>query len=522
MGSCGNSCQQIISSVKFKEDSVMAKAIYRVYRPATFADLVGQEHVSTTIQHQYAAGRLAHAYLFTGPRGVGKTTTARLIAKLANCEQPDHNEPCNACASCQQILSGSALDVYEIDAASNTDVEHVRENIIKSVRFAPSQLKKKIFIIDEVHMLSTSAFNALLKTLEEPPDHVLFVLATTEIHKVPETIVSRCQRFDFRRIPAELMIERLKGIVQQEQINVDVDVLEQIVKHSGGCARDAESLLGQILALGDEHISMKEASLVLPATTNVLVETFLEHLFAKDTTSCVNDINAFLEQGVDIKTFLDDVISQLREQLFEDESGFVRQAILSFLEARSQIRTEHLPQLPIELAIMDLCPISVKRESVDAIPRTQTPTSVSTQTPTFDVQSDTKVPTIDPQRIEVPIAIDPVPVETSVFDSVPVISLEDVREKWPQVFEQIKACNASLPLMMQSCEVCDVAGDRIELGFGYALYVDTVNKDKNRTLIEDVFEKVLGTRLKVKAIVKKPEIDETISDLIGQFGGSEI
>lgn len=507
----------------------MGKAIYRVYRPATFADLIGQEHVATTIQNQYAAGNLAHAYLFTGPRGVGKTTTARLVAKLANCEQPAQNEPCNSCASCGQIISGTALDVYEIDAASNTDVEHVRENIIKSVRFAPNQLKKKIFIIDEVHMLSTSAFNALLKTLEEPPDHVLFVLATTEIHKVPETIVSRCQRFDFRRIPAELMIERLKGIVKQEHIDVDEDVLKQIVKNSGGCARDAESLLGQILALGDKKITMQEASLVLPATTSVFVETFLGHLFAKDARSSVDDLNTFLEQGVDLKSFLDDVLSSLREKLFEDETGFVREAIIALLDARGHIRSEHLPQLPVELAIVGLCPFVASPQK--EIPTQEIQNSISPepqnqfdQSPLSSPELSEKiVPSeIDAVRLDVSTSVEPLEVESQVFGSVPVISLEDVRQKWPQVFEQIKGCNASLPLLMQACEVCEVDGDRVELGFGYALHVDTVNKDKNRTLIEDVFEKVLGTRLKVKAIVKKPKIDETISDLIGQFGGSEI
>ncbi len=470
--------------------TIMAQALYRTYRPSLFSDLVGQKHVSTTIQNQFAAGNLAHAYLFTGPRGIGKTTTARLVAKLANCEAPKKNEPCNSCSACIQIAAGSSLDVYEIDAASNTDVENVRENIIKSVRFAPNQLKKKIFIIDEVHMLSTSAFNALLKTLEEPPDHVLFVLATTEIHKVPETIVSRCQRFDFRRIAKEVMIERLRGIVKQEGIEVEDDVLSQIVKHSGGCARDAESLLGQVLALGDKKITMEEASLVLPATTTVLVQTFLDHLFAKEARACVEDLNTFIEQGVDLKSFLEDVIDSLREQLFDStRSVFVRQAILCLLEAKTKIRLDHLPQLPIELAIIELCestPQDFKQQGVDSV-------------------------LVPPELVE--------GVKERVFDTVPVISLDDVREKWPQVFEQIRECNASLPLFMQSCEVSGVTNEHVELGFEYDLYVQTVNKDKNRLLIEDVLSRVMGRPFKVKAIAKKPATDETVNDLIEQFGG---
>ncbi len=484
----------------------MGQAIYRVYRPSTFGDLVGQEHVSTTIQNQYAAGNLAHAYLFTGPRGVGKTTTARLIAKLANCEKPKKNEPCNVCTGCEQIAAGNALDVYEIDAASNTDVEHVRENIIKSVRFAPNQLKKKVFIIDEVHMLSTSAFNALLKTLEEPPAHVLFVLATTEIHKVPETIVSRCQRFDFRRIPNEKMRLRLEKIAKEEGVVVDTDVLDQIVKQSGGCARDAESLFGQVLALGDKKITMAEASLVLPASTHVQVNTFLEHLRARDAQSTIHDLNTFLEQGIDLKAFLDDVLSALRDELFHDQTGFVRQAITSLLEARSRIRSEHLPQLPVELAVMELCNPSEYRQSP------QTPPSVQ----------DLKNQGVDSARPNTDVSVAPVEAIDKVFDTIPVISLDEVRNKWPEVFAQIKECNASLPLFIQSCEVCGVSGEHVELGFGYDLYVETVNKDKNRKVIEEVLERVLGKKMKVKAVVKKSETDEAVANLLESFGGNVV
>lgn len=510
------------------------QALYRTYRPSRFADLVGQSHVSTTIQNQFAAGKLAHAYLFTGPRGIGKTTTARLIAKLANCERPEVNEPCNACDACLQITSGMSLDVAEIDAASNTDVENVRENIIKSVRFAPSQLKKKIFIIDEVHMLSTSAFNALLKTLEEPPAHVLFVLATTEIHKVPETIVSRCQRFDFRRIQKSDMMERLQSIIKQEQVEVDEDVLEQIIKQSDGCARDAESLLGQVLALGEKKITFKEACLVLPASTAIFVKTFLDHLFAKDARSCINDLNTFFEQGIDLKFFLDDVLSTLREELFSENSVFVRQAIVLLLDAKTKIRTEHLPQLPVELAIMELCEVGCQTLEISRQKsgvNHQTINTGNQKSVIEKVEPEFEKKNVNFKKQEVDLDLEDVAqVESehfresqkTVFETIPVLSLDEVRQKWPQVFEQIRECNASLPLFMQSCEVSGVTDEQVELGFEYDLYVQTVNKDKNRLVIERALEQVLGRQMKVRAVAAKKTVatDGVVAGLLEQFGGT--
>ena len=504
----------------------MSQALYRVYRPVTFSELTGQKHVSTTIQNQFAMGKLAHAYLFTGPRGVGKTTTARLLAKLANCENVTNSEPCNACDACQLIASGSALDIHEIDAASNTDVENVRENIIKSVRFAPNQLKKKVYIIDEVHMLSTSSFNALLKTLEEPPAHVLFILATTEIHKVPETIISRCQRFDFRRIPKDEMLARLQTIVEKEQVNVDREVLEQIAKQSEGCARDAESLLGQILALGEKTVTLKEASLIFPASSAVYVEAFVQAILAHETMKAITDLNSYIEQGIDLKTFLDDVIERLREMLLAQENLlFVRQAIPLFLDARIKIRGEHLPQLPLELAIVELGDGggNVGEAVAAGFSLRGVEKKVSNET-----QQDFQKQGVDsglslrggPKADEAISAL--LTTQETVFDTIPVISLDEVRQKWPQVFEQIKECNASLPLFMQSCSVSDVTDDRVELGFEFELYVQTVNKEKNRQVIEKALEQVMGKPMKIRAVTIKPKKDEILDALVSQFGGGLI
>ncbi|NQV89423.1 MAG: DNA polymerase III subunit gamma/tau [Parcubacteria group bacterium] len=513
----------------------MGKAISRTYRPSTFKEVSGQEHVVRTIQNQHASESLAHAYLFTGPRGVGKTTIARLIAALVNCENPTNNEPCNTCSHCQQIRSGQALDVYEIDAASNTGVDNVRESIIDSVRFMPNLMSKKVYIIDEVHMLSTSAFNALLKTLEEPPAHVMFVLATTEIHKVPETIISRCQRFDFRRIAKLELVERMEKILLQEDVKVDVDVLEEIARHSEGCARDAESLLGQVLALGEKNITMKEAVLVLPATQTVLVEEFIQALNSKDAKTSIELLNTYLEQGIDLRHFVQDVVRLLRDQLLLNvaagESASVpglSKMITELLEAQREIRGEQIPQLPVELAIVRICGVSsqvvhevVVSQTIETKTEEVIPVSIETdESPPAEDSVDFNKQEVDSVRPDNSVGAD-----ATVFDTVPVISLDDVKSKWPEVYEQIKSCNASLPLMMRGCEVRGVEGERVELGFEYDLYVQTVNQEKNRNVIEGVLEQVLGKRMKIKAIQSKlgrGPADETVDSLIQDFGGSVV
>src|SRR3989344_2710992 len=287
---------------------------YRKYRPQTFNDVVGQEHIIKTITNQISAGHIAHAYLFSGPRGIGKTTSARLLAKAINCEQRAEGqfEPCDKCASCTEITGGRAIDVMEIDAASQTGVDNVRENIIDNAQFKPTKSKFKIFIIDEVHMLSTSAFNALLKTLEEPPAHVIFILATTEHHKLPDTIISRCQRFNFKKISYDVMMKRLQDLSKEEDIKVDEAVLGRIINKSDGCLRDAESLLGQVMSLNLKHIKVEDVQAVLPISDAKDVLNFVEYLLKKQTKEALEAINSIIESGVSIDNFCVEMIDTLR------------------------------------------------------------------------------------------------------------------------------------------------------------------------------------------------------------------
>lgn len=356
------------------------ETLYRKYRPQKFSELVGQNHIRSVLEGELASGRIAHAYLFSGPRGVGKTSVARIFAKAVNCadRKDGKSEPCGKCVFCEEIKNNISLDVIEIDAASHTGVDHVREQIIDNVRFAPSKLKYKVFIIDEVHMLSTSAFNALLKTLEEPPAHAIFILATTELHKVPETIISRCQRFDFKRVNDEAIIGMLKSVAAAEEIKIAPKVFEAIASASEGCPRDAESLLGQILVLDEKEITVEQASLVLPESHRSLVSQFLGLIAAQNASEAVRLVNKMVDDGVELEAFSKETVQILRELLLLKLSAPPQAAPADFLPeyrdaidqltpstivnmiekingARRELERADIAQLPLELAAVELC-----------------------------------------------------------------------------------------------------------------------------------------------------------------------
>ena len=291
------------------------QALYRVWRPNRFDDLMGQQHVTKTLQNAIIHRKLSHAYLFTGPRGTGKTTVARLIAKTVNCEKAPTSEPCNECSNCLSIMDGSNPDVIEIDAASHRGIDHIRD-LRDKVKYAPSQAETKVYIIDEVHMLSTEAFNALLKTLEEPPRHAMFILATTEPHKLPATIISRCQRFDFKQLSNQAMVERMKWIIDREGIAADPQALSLVARAAEGGMRDALSILDQVISYSSENrITAEHVLAVTDAVSDALLSRTVEAFLDKRVEEALQIVNEVMDQGKDPTRFLEDLMAYLRDLL---------------------------------------------------------------------------------------------------------------------------------------------------------------------------------------------------------------
>lgn len=290
------------------------QALYRVWRPQTFEDLVGQDMITKTLKNALATKQTTHAYLFAGPRGTGKTSCAKLFAKALNCPNQVNGDPCNECETCKAITAGRLNDVIEIDAASNNGVEEIRD-IRDKVKYAPTQADYKVYIIDEVHMLSTSAFNALLKTLEEPPANVVFILATTDPHKIPATIISRTQRFDFKRITSGAILERMEYILKQKEFEYDEKALNVIARAAEGGMRDALSILDQVLSFGDNKVTLDNALLVTGSVTRENLIKYLSQVQNHETVAGLQTIHAILDEGKDTKRLLEDLINCCRDLL---------------------------------------------------------------------------------------------------------------------------------------------------------------------------------------------------------------
>jgi len=519
----------------------MALTLYRKYRPQQFADITNQEHIKITLENQIKMDQVAHAYIFAGPRGVGKTTTARILSKAINCEKRKKNdsEPCNSCPACDEINAAKAMDIVEIDAASHTGVENVRENIIENVRFSPARLKNKVFIIDEAHMLSTSAFNALLKTLEEPPEHVIFIMATTEVHKIPSTIISRCQRFDFKKINSSEICKRLEYIVGEEKIKVDKEVLERIARLSEGCVRDSESLLGQILALDDKKISVEQADLVLPRTNFEQVIKLLAAISTKDQKSGIELVNQLVHDGVDLKQFSSEILEFLRELLLAKVmqssaeimvgwSADIQKTITSMLNSwtpqditriielmlvkQRDLKQTFPIQLPLELFVVEATGASGGEAPVTPAPKSNPKPPASTPT----------APTSNPEP-----KIEDKPTSKKAGNS--KTTIDKAINMWQDVISELSETNHSLTLILGTAVPRAMEGNTLELAFKFKFHQEQIMSAKNKDAIELAMQKVFNETIVLNGVIDEsaeaPQENisqEAVSNVMDTFGGKVV
>lgn len=506
----------------------MSQTLYRKYRPQTFADLAGQNHIRVTLQNQIKQDKVAHAYVFCGPRGVGKTTTARLLAKALNCTNRKKNEvePCNTCDMCVAVTEGRALNMIEIDAASNTGVDHVREHIIANANVLVPEGQVKVFIIDEVHMLSTSSFNALLKTLEEPPPRVVFILATTEVHQLPDTILSRCQRFDFRKVDVQDLVTRLEQITKNEGINTSRDVLERIARHSGGHLRDAESVLWQLFGLGEDEITMEHADLVMPKSDLENVVRLFVFVMERKSSDAIELVNTILVEGGDLQQLTRDTIELLRKLMLLSVSQNLDQFTVMdvppvlmknlsrhleavtidelkrllevWVSAYVELSNAEIIQLPLELAILE----SIGTNDANDV---AAPSPPKAPEPEPSPSEPSPEPEAEPQRQEEPAETE----KNAATPEAPAQkSVGGLQSAWKDFLSNVRKENHSLAITLGLAKILAEEDGAVTFGFGYQFHCDRVMQGENKVIIEKVIASVTGKAVKITATIEQAVRDE--------------
>lgn len=485
---------------------------YLKYRPQTLDEIIGQENVKSALKNALSSNHLAHAYLFCGPRGTGKTSTARILAKMVNCLD-EKNIPCNKCTSCLSITDGSNLDLIEIDAASNRGIDDIR-SLREGVKLSTSSARKKVYIIDEVHMLTTEAFNALLKTLEEPPPHVLFILATTEAHKIPATILSRVQRLDFSLSTEADLHQALDKIIKAEKLEIEPEALKLIAKKSEGSLRDAEKILDQ-LAASDSKITLELVENSLKSGNFGDLLEFIQTLTSKDTTKLLNLISKQVELGVNIKEYLGSIIDILRQILLLKYNAYPQakselgqenfQTFLSLaskfeensltdllsllLEAQSKMKTASIQSLPLEIAIAEYCFVS---------------DTVVEKVSNISLNKDALIITeVQNQVSEIP------EIEVKTSDD-----LNKLTDRWTYILETIRPYNYSLEALLKQVKVASVDEGIVLFEVPYSFHQRILEAPKSRNLLESVLSDVLGKQAKVSCVLgKRPTRVEELANV---------
>ncbi|MDP4099218.1 DNA polymerase III subunit gamma/tau [Paenibacillus sp. P96] len=522
-------------------------ALYRAWRPQSFQDMVGQQHIIQTLQNAIREGRTSHAYLFSGPRGTGKTSAAKILAKAVNCDRGPATEPCNECESCKRITAGAVMDVQEIDAASNRGVEEIRD-LRDKVKYAPTEVRQKVYIIDEVHMLTTEAFNALLKTLEEPPPHVMFILATTEPHRLPATIISRCQRFDFRRVSLEEQTDRLDLICRQENIEADRDALQYIARLSDGGMRDALSVLDQISSFTDGRVTYRQ---VIDMTGGIPSEQFsklAKALHQEDVATVLQMIEGFMQEGKSADKCMENLLYYFRDLLmikmvpqadkltervlepaqFQEVAAlFTKEQLFQMMDTLNRYQSEMKyavqPQTLFEVALLKLCSIqqmpshregqasavdsgeiaTLKRQLSEMEKKLERALQAglsggSGQESAGNRPAASRAPA---PRISTPAKL---PSQLNEFigaKSSPEF-LEAAR-KWSQILQRVKEEKVTVHAWFMDGEPVSLYEDAVLVAFKNNIHRETTEKQANRQVIERVLNEQLGKSLRLVTMMQR-------------------
>lgn len=544
----------------------MYQALYRQYRPKTFTEVLGQEHITTTLKNQIQKGNIGHAYLFSGTRGTGKTSAAKIFSRAVNCLNPIDGDPCNQCESCKGILEESIMDVIEMDAASNNSVEDIRE-LREKIIYPPANIKYKVYIIDEVHMLSKGAFNALLKTLEEPPKHLIFLLATTEPERLPQTILSRCQRFDFKRITNQDLFTNMQTILKDFKVEVEDEVLNLIARNSDGAMRDALSLLDQLLSFSEEKIGYKEAIDILGIANKDLIFQMIYDMKDRKIENVIFSIDEIIQNGKDIHQFIKDIILHFRNLMIVKSSNnpksiedlddidefitqsnsidmdYILKALDTLTQAESQAKWSTNPRIMLEMAAIKLVNLNEELSLIQRIERLESGISISGNTEVakpykqnkqnIHIKNDTDlenkgiihkdtedVETADNKTTDVPKNIPSKEEPQEIIDDGKELSLDTLVSQWQNILQKVKATKVSLYALVIEGEVLSFENNILTIGYkeSFGFHQQAVSKRENKELIEKILSTHFNKNISVnftmgsKKIEKKAERPDTKKD----------